>query len=189
MARLNCWLHHFQLAPIPSSQTSGVPFAVSISARGPTDASMTFFRGPLSLHTLTDGLMTPVTPTIVSNAIRGDWNGPVKIDGWGTNVHLIVVGPGGSPQTNSNPFNVASPQWATQARIKELRRDEQGVQVRFDSHTNGAYQLQATTNLSVAPWIPLDSPVMGIGAETYIIDPATLPSERRFYRLEVRPRQ
>lgn len=179
-------VHHFALATIPTPQTSGVPFTVSFSVRDVNNATMTFFRGSVGLTARRDGTLLPMTPTVVSNLSRGSWNGPVTINGWGTNAQLFLTAPGCTNQV-SNPFNLAPPVWAGSVRLKEISLTNAAVRLRFDTLSNQIYLLEFATNLFPADWVRLGPARLGTGFETNVVEPVQAWPDARFYRIRVTP--
>lgn len=177
-------VHHITFSAIPVSQTSGVPFTVSFSMRDANDAIMTFHRGDVELTTTSEGVALPMVPGVVSNLVRGAWTGPVSITGVGSNAQMFITVPGAVTQI-SNPFNLAPPLWAADVRIKELKLDASGVQIRFHTVTNRNYQLQVATRIPSATWTPVGPALPGTNADRTVVDPSPFNNLTRFYRISV----
>lgn len=71
-------LQSIELSSIPSSQTAGVPFAVTLTARSATGELVSGFSGAVRLSQGTSLGAGRVTPTIVSMT-SGQWSGSVTV--------------------------------------------------------------------------------------------------------------
>ncbi len=93
---------HFAISAIGASQTAGVPFVITVTAK---DASGNTVTGFTDIVTLSDqtGSITSLTNLPVSNGV---WSGSVTIEKSWQNDFLTVTGVGIS--SNSNLFNVTA---------------------------------------------------------------------------------
>jgi hypothetical protein len=177
--------HHFVIGAIPTNQTNGVPFRVSIQVRDVNNVLMTTFREHLSLDALCDGRVLPVTPATVYYFSRDSWSGNLTINQWGTNVQLRVTSTNNSVFNLSNPFTLPPPAWAENLRIARVQFDGPDVLLFFPSSTGRVYQVESTTNTSFPVWTAVGSTQAGTGAELSVCDSAVAPLPLRFYRLAV----
>jgi len=93
-------LHHFVFATIPSPQTVGQAFAVTITAQDEYDNTATGYSGAA---TLTDTTGT-IDPTVTGNFISGVWTGNVTIAQAQSDV--TITAEDGSASGTSNSFDV-----------------------------------------------------------------------------------
>ena len=86
---------------IPSPQTAGVPFPVSIQAKDSNNTPVTDFTGTVHL-----GGPVALTPTNTTAFVNGLWSGQVTVQGNGANIVLTAIDSGGHTGT-SDPFTTA----------------------------------------------------------------------------------
>ena len=177
--------HHFVIGAIPTLQTNGVPFRVTIQARDVNNVVMTTFRENLSLDALCDGRVLPVTPATVPYALRDSWTGNLTINQWGTNVQLRVTSTNNGVFSLSNPFTLPPPAWAANLHIARVQFDGPDVILFFPSSTGQVYQVESATNAGVPVWTPVGAARAGTGTELSVRDSAAAPLPLRFYRLAV----
>jgi hypothetical protein len=178
-------VHHFTFATVSPSQTSGVPFRVTVTAKDVNDVVLTFFSGSVSLSALPAGTPVTVSPLSISNFLRGSWSGNVTVIGWGTNLQLIATAANGRTSL-SNPFTIPPPPWVQDLRVSRLQFDGSGLQLFFNSYTGHVYQVEFTTNLPPA-WTPIGPSQPGTDAELSVIDSDAPTQPTRFYRLSATP--
>lgn len=176
--------HHFVIGAIPTNQTNGVPFRVTIQARDVNNVVMATFRENLSLDALCDGRVLPVTPASASYALR-DWSGNLTINQWGPNMQLRVTSTNNGAFSLSNPFTLPTPAWAENLRIARVQFDGPDVLLFFPSSTGRVYQVESTTNASFSGWTAVGSAQAGTGTELSVRDSAVAPLPLRLYRLAV----
>ncbi|MCI0693166.1 hypothetical protein L0337_14325 [candidate division KSB1 bacterium] len=90
----------FMLSAIPSPQTAGVPFPLTITAVDANQNTVTGFAGTVSFN-INSGAVTPLNS---SNFVAGVWNGNVTVPASGSGKIITVTD--GVRQTSSNAFNV-----------------------------------------------------------------------------------
>jgi hypothetical protein len=176
--------HHFVIGAIPASQTSGVPFRITVTVKDVSDAVMNNFRENVSVSALRAGSVLPVTPSVLSNFVRGAWTGNVTINQWGTNVQLSVTSSNGASGL-SNPFTLPMPAWAENLRISRLQFEGADLRLFFNTVTGKVYQLEAISNLATPFWYPVGPSQPGTGGEMSASDSGAAAQPTRFYRLAV----
>jgi hypothetical protein len=97
-------VHHFGFSTIPSTQTTGVPFNVSLTAQDVNNNVISVFTGTASLSGAGDGGAVVVAPVATGNFSSGYWTGSVACNTARTNVRLTAVS--GTVSSMSNAFNV-----------------------------------------------------------------------------------
>jgi hypothetical protein len=96
-------LHHFAFDPIPSPQTAGEPFSVTITAQDAHGNTVTGYTGTA---TLTDTTGT-LSPTTSGAFVSGVWTGSVSVAQAAADVSITAQdGVAGA----SNVFEVMSPE-------------------------------------------------------------------------------
>ncbi|MFZ5516291.1 MAG: hypothetical protein ACOY90_06610 [Candidatus Zhuqueibacterota bacterium] len=93
-------LDHFTIDPIPTSQTAGKSFNISMSARDAYNNVVSGFSGTASLSDLTG----TISPAISGNFDHGTWSGNVTITQSQTSDKISATS--GSKTGSSNTFNV-----------------------------------------------------------------------------------
>ena len=97
-------LDHFEFEDIPSPQTSGVPFTITVRA---VDQCDYLFRGYNGTNTLTysDG---EISPPVTGDFVGGVWNGEITVTGSATTATTTTVAQTNMSWTGtSNTFNVS----------------------------------------------------------------------------------
>jgi hypothetical protein len=95
-------LHHFTVSTIPSPQTAGVPFSVTITGRTAANAVATGFSGTADLTDLT----ATVSPTVTGNFDHGIWTGNLTVTGATSADVITATKTGGTETGSSNQFEV-----------------------------------------------------------------------------------
>ena len=96
-------VHHFAFASIASPQKSGVPFAITVTARDVNNSLIVQFSGLVALSAAAGANVVPLTPT-TGTFSSGSWTGSVSCGVPQTNVRLTATGAGATG--TSNPFDV-----------------------------------------------------------------------------------
>ncbi len=91
---------HFDINTIPSLQTAGVQFLITITAKDAGNNVVTGFTGTASLADLSG----TISPTTTGNFVNGSWTGNVTITKSWTNNRITATSSGKAGQ--SNTFNV-----------------------------------------------------------------------------------
>ncbi len=95
-------LTSFQINSIGTSQPSGEPFAITVTALDAHSNIATQFTGTVNIADLT----STISPTISGNFAAGKWIGNVTITQVRQNDRITVTNTGGSQTGQSNLFNV-----------------------------------------------------------------------------------
>jgi len=93
-------LDHFVFASIPTTQTAGNAFSITITAKDAYENTVTNFGGTASLSDLTG----TISPGITGNFTSGSWTSNVTITKSQTANRILVTG--GNKTGTSNSFNV-----------------------------------------------------------------------------------
>lgn len=101
-------VHHYVVAAIPSAQTKGVPFNVTITAQDVNNNVLTSYTGSPALSAAGAGGSNPITPPNASGFVNGVWAGQVTSFGNDTAV-VLTVSDGAGHTGTSNTFNVTNP--------------------------------------------------------------------------------
>jgi len=96
-------LHHFVLETI-STQSAGLPFAITIIAQDNFGNTATQFTSKVNISDKTN----TISPTVSGNFVNGQWTGNVVIAQAYSNDVITVVRQGGSETGSSNSFDVIS---------------------------------------------------------------------------------
>jgi hypothetical protein len=100
---------HFTFAPIPSSQTSSIPFAVTLQASDAGGLLLTNFNGAVMLSGNGDHGAVQLTPLTTSAFSQGQWTGAVTITSSTPDSNIRLTASSNSVSGLSNPFNAVPP--------------------------------------------------------------------------------
>lgn len=101
--------HHFVIAPIASPQVRNAPFAVQITAKDASDATITNFATTIHLVAAGNSGAVGLSPATApgSEFVNGVWTGNLSVTQFASQVVLSVDG-GGGPSGSSNAFDVGA---------------------------------------------------------------------------------
>jgi hypothetical protein len=100
---------HFAFAPIPTPQTSSVPFTVTISACNSSGLVLTNFNGAAMLSGAGDHGAVPLSPLNTSLFVNGQWTGAVTVDPTSPDTNIRLTASSNGVSGTSSPFNVVAP--------------------------------------------------------------------------------
>jgi hypothetical protein len=177
---------HFEFAPLTGSVTSTAPFQVTILSRTTNGGIATTFSGPAALRAVGGLGLVDMTPTTTGAFEQGIWTGMLTINnGAHTDVRLIVEDTTGRTGQSAS-FAVYAPP-LQQARILESAIVGAGFQLQFSSVSGRHYRLEASSDLSGAPWVTVTPDVIGTGGVVSLIETNGLEFTKRFYRITLQP--
>jgi uncharacterized repeat protein (TIGR03803 family) len=100
-------VHHYAFNTIAASQTRGVAFSVTITAKDVNNATITGYTGISSLLAAGTGGADSIAPAVTTAFIAGVWTGNVTVNTFDTNV-VLTASDGAGHTGASNAFNVAA---------------------------------------------------------------------------------
>lgn len=168
---VNDVLDHFTWNPVPSPRFVNVPFAVTIQARGTTNAVFTSFNGTVLLTT-TNG--TSVNPAVSGGFAQGVWAGTVEISKNSTNL-VLVASDGFGHIGYANTVNVITP--------PSLGTTLSGnsTLLLFWPVDPAGFVLENSPSLMPAQWVPVSPPPLQLGGE--YLQSIQMGGTNQFYRL------
>ena len=83
-------VHHFGFTPITATQTTNIPFYVSITAYDIANSVISSFNGGATLSAAGDGGAVTISPTATTAFWNGYWSSNVTLTQAGTNVRLTA---------------------------------------------------------------------------------------------------
>jgi uncharacterized repeat protein (TIGR03803 family) len=101
-------VHHFGFAAVPSPQTKGVPFSVSVTAYDLANNVLTSYSGAPALVAAGAGGGVAISPTNVNGFVNGVWTGQVTAFNTDTGV-VLSVNDGLGHAGDSDAFDVMNP--------------------------------------------------------------------------------
>jgi hypothetical protein len=100
-------VHHYTFAPVPASQTRGVPFPVTIMAKDVNDVTITSYTTAAGLSANGTGGLNSITPATTGAFTAGSWTGSVTVNTFDSNV-VLTVSDGAGHTGASTAFNVGA---------------------------------------------------------------------------------
>ena len=98
-------VHHYTIAAVPSPQTRGVAFSVTITAQDVNGVTIASYAGTPALSATGTGGAESITPPAAAAFTGGVWTGNVTVNTFDTNV-VLTVSDGSGHTGSSNSFNV-----------------------------------------------------------------------------------
>ncbi len=143
-------LHHFVWNAIGTTQTRGVPFSVTITAKDVNEVTIASYTSPATLSAAGTGGALTITPTTTGAFASGVWTGNVTVNTFDPAAVLTATNAGKTGA--SNAFNVtigslASFAWDTQASRNRGANVDATVTAR-DAGGNTVTSYSGTANLS-----------------------------------------
>lgn len=103
------FVDHFAFAVIPSPQTSGVPFTVTMNACDNSGNTLSNFNGGAALGAAGDHGYVPISPAIATAFANGQWVGSVTLDSGYPDANIRLTAISNSVSGTSNPFKAVAP--------------------------------------------------------------------------------
>ena len=100
---------HFAFAPIPSPQTSSVPFTVTISACDSDGNVLNNFTGGAMLTGAGDHGNIPLTPSSAAAFFNGQWTGSINLDPEYPDTDIRLTASSNNVSGTSSAFNAVAP--------------------------------------------------------------------------------
>jgi len=98
-------VHHYAFSTIGATQTRGVPFSVTITAKDVNDVTITTYTAPATLSASGTAGQVSITPTATTAFTAGVWTGNVTVNAFDSGITL-TAGDGAGHTGASNAFNV-----------------------------------------------------------------------------------
>ncbi|MBN1155155.1 hypothetical protein JXB12_09590 [candidate division KSB1 bacterium] len=140
-------LDHFELSSVPSPQTAGVPFGITITAKDANNNTIASFAETANLSDLTNTL----SPAVTGNFTNGIWTGNVSITEIKTGNRITATSSGKSGSSNLFNVNAAALHHFTFETINSPQTAGQSFSITItaeDSYNNRVTQFNQTVNLS-----------------------------------------
>ena len=118
-------VHHFAFEPVPSPQTAGQPFAVTIRAEDVTGATILVYGESVNLSGAGVAGSVDVVPAVTGPLVEGIWTGQVTVEMSDTDV-VLTADDGLGHSGHSNAFDVV-PVWGEIRGTKFNDRNGDGV--------------------------------------------------------------
>ncbi len=181
-------LHHFAFSTIGSTQTSGVPFSVSVTAKDVNNVTLTGYTNPpvFTAYGSSGPLSLTTNGFTGTGIVRGTFTGTVAVSAPVPQTVTLRAADVFGHASLSNPFQLGYPVWAGTPQITQLTVLGSDVRISFTSVATAQYFLQTATSLPPV-WTSVDSGLMGNGSVMTLTNPAPTASGSSFFRLLVQP--
>ncbi len=163
-------LFHFVWNQIPSPRFVKTPFAVVVQALDAANGVATNFTNTVVLLSTNN---VPVSPAVSGNFVQGVWTGAVTVAQTAMNLVLQASDSFGGSGL-ANPINIVNLPSLTTAS------SDGSLYILWPVNPSG-FNLETTTGLSPANWVPVTTPPFQIGGQ-YLL-PIQMSGTNAFYRL------